>query len=434
MKYRPSRSFLLLIAIFAASGAGGTLVWRKIKSVPSHVRVNSSWWDLLTYEDQKAEEPLTPEELAQTKEQAAKIIAELVARNPALAIPSVTVSAEKNGFLQLHLITGPGREARQVVSKEFIRSMDDKTAWNTEEIRKLLVEHRDLIDKVTAIGMLKERSASEMPNDYDGFISARAARALSDLLLASAKLAALDGDWQGARDYIKASLGIADHYGKLEERNLLMTTVAILLRDKTKAWTLTEILPLIQSAEDLGRWRPIFQEVSQSQREFAGTIRGEWHYLFKMFILPTILLNRPNSPPDSDELMDFIANRFVSVIENVSARSLGEIEMPILESPQADQLSKKSRRIVNLTCAGSNSWGNGLIRHTVKETQFLVAFEFLMLEGSENAGDPKQWMQSLPKNPLNGRPFVYDEAKRTLSTDEPVGRDLLIFTLPKSIY
>ncbi|HPO10040.1 MAG TPA: hypothetical protein PLZ55_15300, partial [bacterium] len=155
-----------MMAIFAASGAGGMWGWSKINSVPGHVRVKASWWEMLTYEKPKAVELPTPEELVRTKEQVRKIVADLVARNPGLDIPPVHVPAEKNGFLQLHLITGPGRESRQVVSTEFIRSMDDKTAWNTDEMRKILSEHRDLIGEIASIGMLNKRSALEMPDDY----------------------------------------------------------------------------------------------------------------------------------------------------------------------------------------------------------------------------------------------------------------------------
>ena len=232
MEYQPSRRFIVLMSGFAACGVAGAWGWNRMNSVPQEVRAKADLWKILTYKRPSVFEPPTPAEVARVKGEVDKMKAELVATHPLLAINARTVPADRNAFLRLHLLTGPGEVPHKTVSRELATAMDkdNKATWDAARMRTLLEGPQELIAELRLIGGLRERSSNGMPDDYTGFVSGREIANQAKVLLHSAKLAALDGNPGQALNDVKCVTAMASHYQEVEGTNLLMATIRELTR------------------------------------------------------------------------------------------------------------------------------------------------------------------------------------------------------------
>jgi hypothetical protein len=416
MDYRPSSSFIALMSAFAVCGIAGAWGWSRINSVPGHIRLKGDLWEMLTYEPKPVFEPLSAEEIAENKVRADEIKAALVASYPELALDTRSVPAERNGFLRLHILTGNGERPQANFSKEMLAAMKDKAPWDMAEIKTLLEQHQTLIRELREIGGLTERSAAEMPEDYTGFISARESRNFGKLLLLSAKVAALEGDADSALRDVKCVSTMAAHYREVEGSNLLMTTVAILLDGMVRSWILEEIVPALRTGADLQPWRDALATRPYDGKDLSHALRGEWHHLASQFVLPVVLRDRPDSPPDGGKLMEFFADEFAGAVQQTASLPLSELRsLRGMNLSEYSHLSKKSREIAGLITIGWAKWGNGVVREAVRQQMGLAAMDLIILERSGSGAVDAGVMERLPRNPLDGEPFHYDPATRTVS-------------------
>ena len=418
MDYRPSRSFLVLMSAFTVCGIAGAWGWHRLNSVPGHIRSGGDLWGMLTYEPKPAFEAPSAAEIARTRARAELMKAELVHTHPLLAIDHRTIPAERNAFLRLHRLTGDGQAPHKNVSRELSSAVDEKNraGWDATKMRSLLDAHSLLISELREIGELKERSGNGMPDDYTGFVSAREIRNLASVMLHSAKLAALEGNTAQALRDVQCVSAIATHYQEVEAPTLLMTTVTILLDGMVRGWVLDEMVPVLGKEADLRPWRELLAARSYEPELLSHTLRGEWHYLTGSFLLPVLLRDGPDTPPDVDELMVFLADQYSGSVERVAKASLADlIDLPGMDRSEYSHLSKESRELAGLLTVGWSKWGNGFVREAVRQRMGLAAMEILILERTGSGEVGADIMERLPRNPLDGTPFFYDPATRTVS-------------------
>lgn len=416
MDYRPSRSFLILMSAFTVCGVAGGWGWNRINSAPNHIRVKGNLWEMLTYEPKPAFEPPGKDERVRIRARATLMKEELVHRHPRLAIETVTLPAERNGFLRLLLLTGNGQAPNQNVSRELAAAMEDDAPKDAEKLRALLAEHRPLVAELRAIGELRERSSDGMPDDYIGFISGREFRNLARVMLHSARLAAMDGDAEQALRDVRCVSAMASIYQEVEGTNLLLMTLAIVADGMVRDWVLQEIVPVLGPDGDLRPWRELLAARAYEPRHFSHTVRGEWHQMTGTFLLPILLSDRPDNPPDVEELMEVFASQFSDHVEWTAGASLADLkDLPGIEPSAFSQLSPESREVGDLMVGGSGKWGNGFVREAVRQRMGLAAMDLIILERSGAGAAGADVMERLPRNPLNGAPFRYDPATRTVS-------------------
>ncbi|WAC18210.1 hypothetical protein OVA24_13280 [Luteolibacter sp. SL250] len=406
------------MSAFTACGVAGAWGWHRINSVPGHIRSGGDLWEILTYEPKPIFEAPSAAEIARTRARAELMKAELIHTHPLLAIDHRMIPAEQNAFLRLHRLTGDGQAPHKNVSRELSTAMEEKngSGWDAAEMRSMLDGHRPLIRELREIGELRERSVNGMPGDYTGFVSAREIRNLAMVMLHSAKLAAVEGNAGQALRDVQCVRAIATHYQEVESPTLLMTTVTILLDGMVRGWVMDEMVTVLGPEADLRPWRELLAVRSYDPKLLSHTLRGEWHYLTGSFLLPVLLRDGPNTPPDVDDLMIFLADRFSESVERVAKASLADlIDLPGMDASEYSHLSTESRELARLLTVGWSKWGNGFVREAVRQRMALAAMEILILERSGSGEVGPDVMARLPRNPLDGTPFLYDPETRTVS-------------------
>jgi hypothetical protein len=425
MRYHPSLAFLLCLVPMLATGAVGGWIWRKADSVPTHVRAKSSFVEAFRYQEKPRVDPPTPEQLAQTRQAARELREKMEGEFPILKVEPHPVPDDENGFLQIYLLSPPPLYQDLRLSQEFRQMLNGRSKWNAEEAKRLLDEHSELVGKIEGIAAMKQRSSSNMPAAYNGFIAARATKAAADILLLKARLAAEAHDEKEAMRLVLAVANFSSHYRQVETPTLLAETVGILIDLSLRAQVFQLVLPALGRDADLVQWKEILKPGDYSTSELARVMGGEWQITSEFFLYPVILNPEiANAPPDPEALARVHAARFSSLVTRLQGESLRKLResRDLIGQQDLSHLSARSRELDGLFLIGVDAWSKGFVRASVVLCQHQAAMDLLI---SEKAGQTltQESVSGATREPIEGRSFVFDPASREINA--PVGMESL---------
>lgn len=407
------------MSVLAVSGIGGALAWTKAGRVPRHLRANLGFWEALTYKEEKRREPpaLTPEQRREMRARIDGAIADFEKDFPILDTVERPVPDDVNGYRLIHELMDPTGDPRTFVGQELADLLGEKAAWDAVKMKTLLAEHAELVGKIGRIASLPTRSSTHMPDNYFGFISARAGKFSAEILLAKARLAAEAGDEKEALHQVAAALNFSRHYVEVEEPTLLGETVAILIEQQIQKAALTQLLPALGRSADLAAWKQVLTPREINGAHWAALMRGEWHNSCRYMLMPFLLDGRrKDNPPDAEEFLRFYTEHWAKLIGSYGGMSPAEL----LKAGGPDMagyssLSEESRQYADLAFIGAGSWTHGYVRHAKINAQYQAAMELLITEKSGGTLASTS-VEKVTRNPLDGAAFSYDPATRTLSS------------------
>jgi len=425
MRYRPSLAFVLCLVPMLATGAVGGWIWHKADSVPMHVRAKSSFSEAFRYEEKPRVEPPTPEQMAETRQVSRELREKLEGEFPILMVEPHPVPDDQNGFLQTYLLSPPPLYQNLRISQEFREMIDGQSKWNAEDAKRLLNEHADLVGTIEGIATLKQRSSSNMPVGYNGFIAARSGKAAAEILLLKARLAAEADDENEAIRLVSAAGNLVDHYRKVESPTLLAETVVILIDLSIRASVFEHVLPALGRKADLARWQSVLKPADYSPSELGRVMRGEWQVTSEFLLYPIILNPKlKDAPPDPEALARVHAARFSSLVTRLKGASLLQLKetRDLLGEQDLSQLSSKSRQFDDLLRIGFDAWSRGFVRASVIMNQYQAALDLLISEKEGQSLTPESPL-SVTREPIWGQSFRFDPTFREITV--PSGLETL---------
>lgn len=363
----------------------------------------------------------TAEARKRLREPVERTMQKLETEFPALSVEMHPVPEEENGYLQMHLLgggecPGPGFPG----SVEFRKYLMEPGVWNPAEVTRQLAENAPLVERVERIAALKQRSSAGMPHEFSGFISARAAKCSSTILLLKARLAAGSGDEETTLRYVQLAGNLANHFHDVETPNLLGETVRILLDLEIERYAFQYLLPSLGRKADLARWKAALARYRYSPGDFADVMRGESQTILRCVLLPMILdETNPGRPSDAEELAQAYASCFDKAVTNLKTVTCTEwaANPALLEAQDFSGFSKTSREILQSLFIGSKAWNKGYMRAISVLSQYQAALDLMILEkgGIMTQGGPAG---GVTRDPIDGQPFVFDMAHRALGVRE----------------
>lgn len=407
MRYHPSRSFVLSMALFLAPVPFGVWAWAKASSARAD-RPDLSFLDALRYEAPAKAPEFSAEQLAEGRRIAQAQRVRMLAMFPDLAVPPRPVADEENGFLQLHLIAERfGNGTLPGVPGEL---QDITSPFDVVAAREHLGHHSEWVETAGNIAALTRSSDSAMPESFEGFVEARCGKSAADHLLLKARLLAEEGDEKGALHFVELARSLAGHYRGVEHPGLIGETVAILIDLSALSAVLDGILPALGSSADLAEWRTVLASRDYSAKDLARVVRGEWYW--SIGLMAPYLVHPDTAPPDPDHLIEVFTEDFSVEARRLEGSSLETLVpssgFPVPASRHA--VSKKGREILEMSFLGSRAWYRGWGRVAVIQARGEAVLELLQRE--QNGEDLSMVRASKTRNPLTNDPFVFDPATR----------------------
>ncbi len=424
MSYRPSRTFVIIMAVSLTLGGGGAWAWHQANAVPMSMRAKMSFLEALRYQAPPVPKRWTQAELAEFRTQARALQEKLVSEFPALRVTPVPVPAEENGFLLLYQLSPAPLYNNLSLGTELREILDERVPWNPENAKRCLDEQADLVHQIERIAQLPTRSSSDMPADFTGFIAARASKTCADLLLLKARLAAERGDEEETLRLVAATGNLAAHHHAIESPTLLGETVAILIDRGIKGAAFKTLLPAIGCKADLPRWQAALGTRRYDGTGLAQVMRGEWNIASEFMLLPVLFANQT---PDAEAVARVYAAWYHAVVLKLPTLKLAELAPFSFPPPDDSQLSKQGRKIIGDFSIGLSAWSKGYVGSASHQRQAQAALALLALEKSGSTLAAESAAQ-IPREPVSGAPFVFDPVTRTLAM--PENSDLAPLKLP----
>ena len=341
----------------------------------------------------------------------------LLLRFPELAVTLRNVPDDRNGFLKWldfsdkMKVDGGNGQPDLDLPKELSDYMNQNGTWNSAAAKVWLDQHKPLLDEIRAIGLLPDRSVNGIPTERWGYIPARFAKTCGDVLIIEARLAAEQGDPAAALESVRAAKGLADHFSEVETPTLLAATVHSLIQLNLAGRVLNDIIPALPAGQvDPAAWENALNLTVPGPAEYARLMKGEWSAMNRHFLLPMLLDGEnPKNPPDGGELLDYYSLFQLETVRRHESATLSDL--PTLELPpmaDASHLSRPSRQMVQDLTTGSSAWRRGWLHaHSVFA---MTQAAFAIMKG-----------QPLPQEPIYGVDYRWDPATRQLSM--PPGND-----------
>lgn len=420
MKYRPSRGLVLCLTPLLATATAGAWAWNKANDAPLRERAGGDFVNLLKRDNSGAPHSMGTEEWEKlqkaSRAECRTIVAKLRADFPSLQIEPKPVPAEENAFLQLHLLSGPPIGNGPRIGRSLQEILASHAEWNAEAVKAALAEHAEVVAKVEHIAALESRSSSEMPESYNGFVGARAAKTCADILLLKARLAAEAKDEAEALRLVAATRNLARHFREIEEPTLLAETVAILIDLSVANCAFEHLLPKLGRDADLPQWKQALGTRGYTPADFAQVMRGEWNVVAEFYLAPVVL---KQAPSDGDELMQIHASNFAALVAALPGMSWGEFTKQRCEPLQEgfSHLSEQSRGIAKEFFIGCKAWTKGYVRAASVLASHQAALNLMMLEKAGENLDGAS-VEKIMVEPVSGTRFSYDPKSRTLSPPE----------------
>ena len=430
MNYRPSRGLVFCLTPLLVIGATGAWAWSKANESPLQERAQGDFIALATKNRElpKKELPDSPAERKAMREGCAGMKAKMLLEYPGLRIEEKPVPDEANALLQFHKLSA-AENPKLKIGDALQAILASKTPWDIAKAKAALAEEAEFVALAEKFGAMTERSSSNMPEDYIGFIIARPAKNMSDVLLLKARIAAEEGDGTEALRLIGATRNLGAHFREIEERNLLAETVAILMDLSAVASSFEQLLPSLGPDTNLAAWKQALATDRYTPADFADAMRGEWSTTSEFFLYPAILRQKPADGEDLARLHAANFERLVTELPKASWQEFAENGChSLLEG--MDGFSGKSREIADSFSVGTPSWHKGYLRATSVIAIHEAALDLLILEqnGESLAAES---VSKLSPDPVSGKRYHFDPATRTLSPpDEAAAANVKPVKLP----
>lgn len=422
MNYRPSRGLVLCMIPLIATATGGAWAWTKATDAPLHERAEGDFLALV----KKKREPLnegredTPAARRALREGSAAMKRKMLQEYPGLRIEEKPVPDEENAFLQLHKLAGLHHRG-PAIGENLQQFLSGKAEWDSAKVQAALAEEAELVALAEKIGAMTERSSSNMPEDYDGFISARTAKSLTDILMLKARLASESQDPQEVLRLVAATRNLASHF-EIESPTLLAKTVTIVLDLNATAASFEDLLPALGPETDLAVWKETLLPRGYTPADFAHVMRGEWNITAEFFLYPEILRQKL---PDGEELARVHAANFETLVNTLPGMSWKQFAEQFTKEgcePLSEGLSDfsgKSGEIAKSIMIGSQAWGKGYMRAVSVFALHEAALDLMILEQGGEALAAES-VNTLRPDPVSGKGYRFDPATRTLSAPEEI--------------
>lgn len=346
---------------------------------------------------------------------------------PALNITKHQVPDEENGFRLLYEL-GKGSLP---ISDEFAQILSEVSECDLEVAKRCLSEHSDVVAKVERIGSLQTRSSTDMPEDYIGFISARAGKQSAEILLLKARLAAVAQDEKEALRYFSAAINLADHYCEVEAPSLLSATVSILIDLSSQTIAFKSLLPALGKSADLEQWKALLCRREYTTAQFAHWIRGEWQNGADFMAFPLLAQSEKQGDiPDAEAVCRRYSSWINQVITKLPSLGLAEFETALPPLTATPRLSKEGHDILEVMIQGLDRWGKGYVRAAVVRAQGRAAMDLLILErsGTEIMADD---VRRITVDPVSSQPYAFDPTKREIAVpSHSASMEILPLALP----
>lgn len=364
------------------------------------------------------------------------IFTEILRRNPGLEPEWKDLPDGENGFLQWNALINrlakgmTDADGELIFSKELDIILSDEGEWDREEAAALMAKYADLLDEMTAIGLLENSSSAGIPPENRSSENSSINRSAVSFMLAGARCAAESGDTELAIARLKASSGISEHYNKIETSSFIDATVGVVCKLSTLTSSIENVLPNLELNQKE------FSELRKSLRPdkldltIANMIRGEAVVAMRGLVIPAVeqgsLDGFKIDIQDSDAFYDAAAQYYLSAANQVEGLTNREIlvhfsaeenDSPI-EAPA--HLSETSRYLYSMLDVSIEAYYSSLSRSYLRNSQFDAAFAILANEEA-------------PLESITGKPYVFDEITQTLSQpDDPLleGMNLEPIKLP----
>lgn len=337
---------------------------------------------------------------------------------PGLRIEKKPVPDEANAFLLLHQLGKMPEESRPKISESLRALIEGKEPWDLEKAKAGLAESGELLALAEKIAAMPERSSTGMPEDYNGFVAARPAKELFDLLLLKGRIAAEEGDGAEALRLITATGNLSAHFREIEERTLLSETVAILTDLSRMNSSFEHLLPGLGPGVDLAQWKESFATHAYTPGDFASVMRGEWNITSEFFLYPAILRQKPS---DGEELARLHAANFERLANELPGTSWQKFAQDGCQSllDGMDGFSGKSAEMAATFSVGNAAWNKGYMRAASVMAIHQAALDLLILEQNGETLTP-QSIARLNPDPVSGKAYRFDPATRTLLPPEEI--------------
>jgi len=314
------------------------------------------------------------------------------------------VSDDRNGFLKWQEF-----ETRLGGKLDLPKELQDlnyqTTPRDQSKLADELEKHLGLLDDIRTIGLLPDQSAKGIRLRDWGMTGASVPTRACALLCLQAESYAAKGAREAALEDLRAAMGIASHFDKIETPSLLQETIAILIRLNVQDVFLKHILPVLEiPPHELGEWEKVVAPPAASPKDFGILLRGEWHVSLRYLMLPQMIRgDDPHEAPDPERFIEGWTAEFKQRIDVCDSSTLSNLEARFAAVPPVTtSMSKQSRALLDVSLIGNRSWVGGWIRAQVIQAR--TAAVFAHLEG-----------KPLPMEPLTGLPFVWDASAKTLS-------------------
>lgn len=414
MNYRPSRGLVLCLLPLITATTAGAWAWNKANAAPLHERATGDFLALVRKKRDPSSEKRaeTPAERKALREGCAVMKEKMLQEHPGLRIEEKPVPDEANGFLALHKLMeypkgmGPYFESLRVL-------LDDRSlAWDPEKAKAALAANPDWVERAEKIAAMTGRSSTDMPADYNGFFSARAAKALADTLMLKARLAADAGDTGEALRLARAARNLGSHLHEVEQPTLLGETVRILLDLNAVGRAFDHLLPALGPETDLNAWKSALAFTNYNPADFGHVMRGEWNVTAEYYLYPVILRKKPS---DGEAFARVHAADFEQFTNDLRGMSLPTFASQGCEDLMSDisGLSAESREIAEAFSIGTKAWHKGYLRAVSVGAIHEAAIDLLILEQSGETLSEGS-VAKLKSDPISEKGYRFDPASRTL--------------------
>ncbi|HEY8962697.1 MAG TPA: hypothetical protein VIM57_10885 [Luteolibacter sp.] len=331
----------------------------------------------------------------------------VLARHPGLQVTYKDVPDDRNGFLKWCQFEQRHPSGSLDLPEE-IKRMINGGDWDEGKVAAWMSEHADLIAEIMEIGLTPDQSAKGIGFPKGGFVQARLAKDAADLLLLRARLEAGRGSPEASFQSLQATMGLANHLDQIETPSLLHATVSIVLRLNASRQFFENVLPALpDDSSDLSVWQQGFGATS-SPEDLGRLLIGEWHILPQYLALPAMASGEADwkDITDPEAFLERWADWVEAQVRGCDSTDLGHLSDTLGGiHAEADGISAHSGAMLQLVETGLTAWSRGWVRSQIVWQQQNAAFAYLRGE-------------SLPNEPITGKPFVWDEASQSIRLPE----------------
>ncbi|RYD36579.1 MAG: hypothetical protein EOP85_18190 [Verrucomicrobiaceae bacterium] len=295
----------------------------------------------------------------------------------------------------------PVRQHSPIVPEEFNRPGEplDPQAAHT-----FLATHRDLIDRLRAIGLMMEHSSDgyepvdRPPNPYNLLWG-------GELLLLDARLDVAQGDRARALETMRALQGLSDHLTGVSSAGTLEACLAGALHQQVRLHLMESILPSLPADQiDLASWEAEMGALPARPKDYAGLQRGDWNSMMSELLPALVDTSDVSVPADADLLVEIYTRHMREMASLPQDVNLGEMADHDRSAPSVDHLSWRGRDLASGLGLKERDVYFRDLWQTQQASAGMTQAAFAILHG-----------KPVPNDPVSGLPYQWNPATRELS-------------------